>query len=198
MYAYYKQLDYFSTECVYSPFAYRGFARDFLKDLEKLRARSIIDIIRSAEHFAVAVTHKEAPILGKCSECGYMSSQRVCKACALLHRLNRGRPRVAIQLDNDSTIPSATTKQPASSAIRSTASAVGSSSNAATTSSTAAIQHAPSSLSLSKQATPSSTALTSPVLAAPSTSCETISAMKSCETSTATHACACKTKTNCS
>jgi hypothetical protein len=28
------RLDYFSTECVYAPFAARGFARDFVKDLE--------------------------------------------------------------------------------------------------------------------------------------------------------------------
>jgi hypothetical protein len=34
MYAYFKKLDYFSTECVYAPFAARGFARDFVKDLE--------------------------------------------------------------------------------------------------------------------------------------------------------------------
>ncbi len=34
MYAFYKKLDYFSTECVYAPNAYRGFAREFLKDVE--------------------------------------------------------------------------------------------------------------------------------------------------------------------
>lgn len=34
MYAYFKKLDYFSTECIYSPFAARGVARDFIKDLE--------------------------------------------------------------------------------------------------------------------------------------------------------------------
>lgn len=34
MYAYFKRLDYFSTECVYAPFAARGLARDFVKDLE--------------------------------------------------------------------------------------------------------------------------------------------------------------------
>lgn len=34
MYAYFKRLDYFSTECKYSPFAARGFAREFVKDLE--------------------------------------------------------------------------------------------------------------------------------------------------------------------
>ena len=42
MYAYYKKLDYFSTECIYSPFAYRGFAREFLKDLEQEKKSSII------------------------------------------------------------------------------------------------------------------------------------------------------------
>lgn len=34
MYAYFKKLDYFSTECIYAPFAARGFAREFVKDLE--------------------------------------------------------------------------------------------------------------------------------------------------------------------
>ena len=31
MYAYFKKLDYFSTECLYAPFAARGYARDFVK-----------------------------------------------------------------------------------------------------------------------------------------------------------------------
>ena len=47
MYAYFKQLIYFSTECIYSPNAYRGYARGFLKDLEKIRPTAIIDIIHS-------------------------------------------------------------------------------------------------------------------------------------------------------
>ena len=34
MYAFFKKLDYFSTECIYSPFAARGAAREFVKDLE--------------------------------------------------------------------------------------------------------------------------------------------------------------------
>lgn len=51
MYAYYKRLDYFSTECIYSPNAYRGFARELLKELEKARSRCIVDIVRSGEHF---------------------------------------------------------------------------------------------------------------------------------------------------
>ena len=41
-YAYFKNLDYFSTECIYSPNAYRGFARAYIKDLEKIRPSAII------------------------------------------------------------------------------------------------------------------------------------------------------------
>ena len=39
MYAYFKRLDYFSTECIYAPFAARGAARDFVKDLEVRNSR---------------------------------------------------------------------------------------------------------------------------------------------------------------
>jgi cytoplasmic tRNA 2-thiolation protein 1 len=52
-YAYFKKLDYVSTECIYSPDAYRGHARAFLKDLEAARPSAIIDIIHSGEAFEV-------------------------------------------------------------------------------------------------------------------------------------------------
>ncbi|CAG2059004.1 unnamed protein product, partial [Timema podura] len=58
MYAYFKKLTYFSTECVFAPNAYRGHARAFLKDLEKIRPTSIIDIIHSGtctSHFLINV-----------------------------------------------------------------------------------------------------------------------------------------------
>ena len=42
LYAYFKKLDYFSTECVYAPFAYRGFAREYLKELERVRPASVV------------------------------------------------------------------------------------------------------------------------------------------------------------
>eukprot|EP00002_Diphylleia_rotans_P015768 TRINITY_DN3051_c0_g2_i2.p1 TRINITY_DN3051_c0_g2~~TRINITY_DN3051_c0_g2_i2.p1 ORF type:complete len:291 (+),score=48.22 TRINITY_DN3051_c0_g2_i2:57-929(+) len=45
MYAHFKKLDYFSTECTYSPNAYRGFARDYLKDLESIRPGAILGIV---------------------------------------------------------------------------------------------------------------------------------------------------------
>jgi cytoplasmic tRNA 2-thiolation protein 1 len=36
--------------------------------------------------------------LGHCERCGYISSQRVCKACTLLEGLNRNRPKTAIEV----------------------------------------------------------------------------------------------------
>ncbi|VEL32370.1 unnamed protein product, partial [Protopolystoma xenopodis] len=53
MYARTRKLDYFSTECTYAPHAYRGYARVFLKNLEKVRPRAILDIISSAENLSV-------------------------------------------------------------------------------------------------------------------------------------------------
>ncbi|XP_031549417.1 cytoplasmic tRNA 2-thiolation protein 1-like [Actinia tenebrosa] len=95
MYAYFKKLDYFSTECIYSPNAYRGHARTYLKDLEKIRPSSIIDIIHSGESMSVKKEVK-MPVQGTCSRCGYISSQHLCKACVLLEGLNKGLPRLGI------------------------------------------------------------------------------------------------------
>lgn len=95
MYAYFKRLDYFSTECIYSPNAYRGFAREFIKDLERLRPRAILDIIKSGENFRISTSTK-MPEQGTCERCGYISSQKWCKACVLLEGLNRGLPKMGI------------------------------------------------------------------------------------------------------
>ncbi|KAJ6305389.1 hypothetical protein OIU78_020846 [Salix suchowensis] len=77
-YAYFKRLDYFSTECIYSPNAYRGFAREFIKDLERMRPRAILDIIKSGEDFRISTSTK-MPEQGICERCGYISSQKWCK-----------------------------------------------------------------------------------------------------------------------
>ncbi|ESO88906.1 hypothetical protein LOTGIDRAFT_106858 [Lottia gigantea] len=95
MYAYFKKLDYFSTECIYSPNAYRGFARTYIKDLEKIRPRSIIDIIHSGESLSFKKEVK-MPTQGTCTRCHYISSNDICKACVLLEGLNRGLPRLGI------------------------------------------------------------------------------------------------------
>ena len=180
LYAHHKQLDYFSTECIYSPEAFRGSARTLIKDLEKIRPSSILDIVKSGEDLAEMVPpevkgqqpsgaaaeeestggcgshngrssggemaamekqladndaaeyreteHKPSPAqsneavplkkrnkqrnqktpqgpktvkaqtLGNCERCGYISSQKVCKACALLEGLNKNRPKTAIEV----------------------------------------------------------------------------------------------------
>jgi cytoplasmic tRNA 2-thiolation protein 1 len=97
MYAYFKKLDYFSTECIYSPNAYRGYARAYIKDVEKIRATAIIDIIHSGEQMMVGDKAKaKCPEQGTCKECGYISSQEVCKACVLLAGLNKGLPQLGV------------------------------------------------------------------------------------------------------
>ena len=92
MYAHLKKLDYFSTECTYSPNAYRGYARTFLKDLESIRPSSILDIIYSGEMYQVREDVK-MPVQGKCQRCQYISSNSLCKACVLLEGLNKGIPK---------------------------------------------------------------------------------------------------------
>lgn len=79
MYAYFKRLDYFSTECIYSPDAYRGHARTFLKDLEAIRPSSIIDIIKSGETFVLGGEVKKGMKAQQtCLRCGYISSNDLC------------------------------------------------------------------------------------------------------------------------
>ncbi|KAH6617018.1 hypothetical protein F5144DRAFT_585256 [Chaetomium tenue] len=52
LYAHHKKLDYFSTECIYSPEAFRGSARSLIKQLERVRPTAILDIVRSGEDMA--------------------------------------------------------------------------------------------------------------------------------------------------
>lgn len=52
LYAHHKKLLYFSTECIYSPEAFRGTARSLIKNLERVRPTAILDIVRSGEDMA--------------------------------------------------------------------------------------------------------------------------------------------------
>jgi len=97
MYAHLNKLDYFSTECLYSPNAYRGRARELIKQLEACNHRLILDIIHSAGQLTVPAQQRtNTSPLGKCSRCGYMSNNEVCKACVLLEGLRKGQPHMAI------------------------------------------------------------------------------------------------------
>ncbi|XP_037949397.1 cytoplasmic tRNA 2-thiolation protein 1-like [Teleopsis dalmanni] len=95
MYAHYKKLVYFSTECVFAPNAYRGHARELLKDMEKVDPEAILNIIHSGEQMRFNDFVKQ-PTRGKCDRCGFLSSQQPCKACTLLEGLNRGLPKLGI------------------------------------------------------------------------------------------------------
>ena len=67
LYAHHKKLDYFSTECIYSPEAFRGSARTLIKNLERIRPESILDIVRSGVDMASLVPDAD----GKCANaCG--------------------------------------------------------------------------------------------------------------------------------
>lgn len=110
-YAYFKKLDYFSTECIYHPNAYRGYAREYLRELEQIRPSAVIDIIHSGEALRVGGQVRRAE-QQMCKRCGYMSSNELCKACCkyccakmyishghvavLLEGLNRGTPSLGI------------------------------------------------------------------------------------------------------
>lgn len=57
----------------------------------------ITDIIHSGETFRLSKkTVKEQRRVGICERCGYISSQKYCKACVLLEGLNKGLPRIAV------------------------------------------------------------------------------------------------------
>lgn len=55
MYAHFKKLEYFTTECIYAPNAYRGHVRELLKNMEKIRSSTIVDIIHSGEKISLDV-----------------------------------------------------------------------------------------------------------------------------------------------
>lgn len=95
MYAYFRKLVYFSTECVFAPNAYRGHARTFLKDLESVRPSVIMDIIHSGENL-VFQTGIKTPQQGVCVQCGHVSSQELCQACTLLLSLNEGKAKQGV------------------------------------------------------------------------------------------------------
>ena len=181
LYAHHKNLDYFSTECIYSPEAFRGSARALIKNLERVRPSAILDVVRSGEDMAKLVpgsdegcggictsavpageeaeggcgsangrsaggemasmeqqlaqneaaatngleveittasikgganarsskaktqpyiSRKVPPkqVMGTCKNCGYLSSQAVCKACVLLEGLNKNRAKNGIKV----------------------------------------------------------------------------------------------------
>lgn len=81
MYAYFKKLDYFSTECIYAPYAARGLAREFVKELELARPAAIVDLITSAEQFRLPSAHLVLYVRLVCRMCAHAASV-MCLRCA--------------------------------------------------------------------------------------------------------------------
>lgn len=100
MYAHFKKLEYFTTECIYAPNAYRGHVRELLKNMEKVRSSTIVDIIHSGEKLALDVTI-QTPNKMTCERCGFISSNKLCKACVLLESLNNGKARKVVKISED-------------------------------------------------------------------------------------------------
>ncbi|KAF6143908.1 hypothetical protein GIB67_001702, partial [Kingdonia uniflora] len=72
-----------------------GFAREFIKDLARIRPRAILNINKSGENFRISTSTKMSK-QGTCECCGYISSHIWCKACVLLDGLNRDLPKLGI------------------------------------------------------------------------------------------------------
>jgi cytoplasmic tRNA 2-thiolation protein 1 len=62
-----------------------------------VKPTAILNIIEAAETMRFKASSEDSmPQPGKCERCGYISSQKVCKACLLLDGLNRGVPNLGI------------------------------------------------------------------------------------------------------
>lgn len=80
LYAHYKKLEYFSTECTYAKEAYRGHLKELVKKLMALKPGVIEDLIRDAEGIKLKKDIK-VPEKKTCIRCGCVSSNKLCKVC---------------------------------------------------------------------------------------------------------------------
>lgn len=69
--------------------------RLLVKDLERERPQAILDLIESGDQIS-ATDAVRMPTEQKCARCGFMSSQRLCKACLLLHGLETDNTQVGV------------------------------------------------------------------------------------------------------
>ena len=74
--------------------------RELIKDLESQRPSSIIDIIHSGERMQINESVSRQQIKQKCSQCGFMSSNKICKACTLLTQLSKLKAKRSIEYED--------------------------------------------------------------------------------------------------
>lgn len=79
--------------------------------LQVVRPSAILNIIQAAESMRFKASAEDnMPQPGKCERCGYISSQKVCKACLLLDGLNRGLPNLGIGRSRPSPVAASLTE----------------------------------------------------------------------------------------
>lgn len=91
MYAFHKKLKYFSTECTYSPGAFRGDMRLYIKNLENIDPLYILNLIKSGDSFweyDKESSRKQANFCKVCRDSLTLSNKNVCKACLLVTQLD--------------------------------------------------------------------------------------------------------------
>lgn len=86
MYARYQKLEYFSTECIYAPEAYRGYMRTFIKQLEAIDPKIIKQITKSSDYFYAEYANNGR--VKECRNCGIEGINDICKACVTVEKLS--------------------------------------------------------------------------------------------------------------
>lgn len=73
-----------------------------LRDDDNAQGREIEITMQGQTHDKTKPVRQQKKLprqqMGRCSRCGYLSSQAVCKACMLLEGLNKNRPKMEIQV----------------------------------------------------------------------------------------------------
>lgn len=88
LYAHYKKLEYFSTECTYSKDAFRGHFKELMKDMMTLKPGIIVDIIKNASSLELKKNQRTS-VKRTCQKCGEVSSNKICKSCFFVEDLKK-------------------------------------------------------------------------------------------------------------
>lgn len=89
LYAFHKNLKYFSTECTHSYGAHRGIVRTFIKGMEIIDPRIILNVVEVAGMYRRDSTDVR---LFECRRCGEMTSSKICcMMCMLIEKLNKNQ-----------------------------------------------------------------------------------------------------------
>ena len=97
LYAHFQKLAYFSVECSYAKFGYRGNMRQFLAKAQLIRPEVITNILRCSEWLVAKDQAVKRPSTRSCAMCGYPCSQEVCQCCHVIDSLNKKKPKLAFK-----------------------------------------------------------------------------------------------------